>query len=251
MQLRQTTHLALVRLEEPAETAGRADPTALLAAMAAGGLHEMAETRYGDMSALSALTVAVLAAHARPGPVLWVAEAALLREHGRLSARGAQAMGLDPGRLLCVRAPRPRDALWCVEEGVRSGAVSAVVAALSEADFTATRRLQLAAEAQGVPAILLMPHRRAGASAAEARWRVAAAPSAPNPYAPRAPGSVRWEAALERSRLAPWAAGRRFDLEFDDETLSLRVVDRLATRSAGPQPRTLGDRGRHALRRAG
>ncbi|MEM9148356.1 MAG: hypothetical protein AAGC57_19505 [Pseudomonadota bacterium] len=222
--------MALVRLTEPADAGARTDPSALLATMGERGVHELAEARFGDMTALGGLAAAVLAAHARPGPILWITEASLRREHGRLSARGAQSMGLDPGRLLTVAAPRPRDALWCIEEGLRSGAVAAVVAALSEADFTATRRLTLASEAQAVPAILLMPHRREGATAAEARWRLEATPSAPNRYDPKAPGKLRWRAVLERSRRAPWAAGRRYDLEFDDATLSLHMAHRLAPR---------------------
>lgn len=247
MMLKQATHLALVRLSEPADAAAQADPSALLAAMGESGVHELTEARFGDMPALTALAALVLGTHARPGPVLWVTEAALVREHGRPLARGLLGFGLDPGRLLTVAAPRPRDALWCVEEGLRSGAVAAVVAALTEASFTATRRLALASEAQGVPAILLMPHRREGATAAEARWRVASAPSAPNPYDPKAPGAVRWQARLERSRRAPWATGRQFELEVDDATRSLGVVDRLAARPARPDAWGAGE----PLRRTG
>jgi protein ImuA len=224
------THLALVDLS------GRrredADPRDLVARMAREGVHELAGAGFGDHAAAAGLAVAALAAHGRPGPVLWIAEAALLREHGRTLARGLAAAGLDPGRVLSVRAPRALDALRALEEGLRSGAVAAVVAELTEAGFTATRRLSLATEASGVPALLLLPHTRGGATAAQARWRVAAAPSAGDPHDPRAPGAARWRVTLERSRLAPRSAGRRFDLEVEDETLSLRVADGLAARPA-------------------
>ncbi len=238
------THLALVRLSDPRQGAGLA-PDALLAGMVARGVHELAGAAFSDYAAASGLAAAVLAAHAHlksrpdaaPGPILWVTEARAAREHGALSARGAQAMGLDPGRLLTVAAPRAIDALWCVEEALRSGAVAGVVAEIADPalpDFTQTRRLALAAEARGVPAILVLPHIREGATAATARWRVAAAPSAPDPHDPEAPGLPRWHLALERSRTAPGAVGRRHLMEFDDATLSLRLVDRLAARPAPP-----------------
>ncbi len=229
-------------LLRPASGGGAAGPMtapALFASLAQRGVHEFAEARFGDLTAAAGLALAVLGA-ARPGPVLWVTEARLQREHGRLSARGVQAMGADPGRLLSVAAGKTLDVLWCVEEGLRSGAVAAVVAAVSEASFTATRRLSLAAAEAELPALLLMPHNRGGASAAQSRWRVASAPSAPNRYDPEAPGAPRWQVTLERARLAPEAVGRRFDLELEDETHHLRVVDRLADRSLEAPGRAAG-----------
>ncbi len=216
--------------------------------MADQGVHELAEAAFGDHPAAAGLAAAALAAHARPGPILWITEARAAREHGALSARGAEAMGLDPGRLLEIRAPRALDALWSVEEALRSGAVAAVVAEIADPaapDFTQTRRLALAAEARGVPALLLLSHAREGATAATARWRVAAAPSAPDPYDPEAPGRPRWRLALARASTAPGAVGRRHLMEFDDATLSLRLADRLAARPAAPGA------GRGGLRDAG
>ncbi len=242
-----SNRLALVR---PAEGAAGVDPAALVARMGRGGVHEIAEAAFGDAPAAARLALAALAA-SRPGPVLWVQEARARREHGALSARGAQAVGLDPGRLLLAAAPRPREALWAVEEGVRSAALAAVVAELSEASFTATRRLHLAAAERGVPAILLMPHTREGATAAQTRWRVAPAPAAPAAHDPQAPGPARLRATLERTRSAPAAAGRGFLLEFDDETHALRVVDRLADRPAAPRPRPPRPAAGRELRRTG
>lgn len=229
MMLNTATHLALVR---PCEgTAATAVPGVgeLLAAMGRAGVHEIVEAEYGAAPACAGLALAALAS-ARPGALLWVAQGGVLREHGGVSARGARHAGLDPARLLCVRTERVADTLWCVEEGLVSGAVSAVVAELSEASFTATRRLVLAAERTGRPALLLMPHHRGGASAAATRWRVAAVPSAADRWDPRAPGRPRWRVMLERARPAPAAAGRCHDLEFDHETLSVAVVSGLADR---------------------
>ncbi len=241
------TRLALLR---PSASPGPAaeEPLALVARMVEHGVHEIAEARFGDFAAATGLAAAAL--RLRPaGALLWVSEARLRREHGRMSARGLQAMGGDPGRVLAAEAAKTRDALWCVEEGLRSGAVAAVVAELSEADFTATRRFALASRESGVPAILLLPHTREGATAAESRWRVRALPSAPNPYDAEAPGAVRWQAVLERSRAAPGAVGRRLDLEVEDETHRLCVVAGLADRPAAQSGRLA--RRRAVLKRTG
>jgi len=209
----------------------RPDPLALIARMGIAGLHELTEAAHGDAPACTGLALAALAS-ARAGAVLWVFEGPARRAHGMLSARGAQAMGFDPGRLLAVRAQKPLDALWTVEEGLKSGAVAAVLAEVSEAGFTATRRLSLAAGRSGVPAILSLPQGHAGATAAATRWQVSALPSAPNPWDPAAPGRMRWRARLLRARPMPAAPGRAFDLEFDDATLSLALVSGLADRPA-------------------
>ena len=79
------------------------------------------------------------------------------RERARPSA-GAAGEGLMP-KLIHVEARDARDALWAMEEGLRCAALSASSArsgAIREAlDFTATRRLAVAAERSGVAAFLI------------------------------------------------------------------------------------------------
>jgi protein ImuA len=69
-----------------------------------------------------------------------------------------------------VEARRAFDVLWTAEEGLRSGALGLVVAELSRApDLTASRRLQLAAEAGGTTGLFIVPE-GTGSNAAETRW---------------------------------------------------------------------------------
>jgi len=203
------------------------------------GVHEMVEAGFGDFPALTGLAVAALRAADRPGACLWVRQAALAGEHGRLSARGLAALGLDPGRLLLVDAGKRMDVLRAVEEGARARGLAAVVAEIDEADFTALRRLCLASGESGTPLMLIFPHTRSGATAAQGRWRVSARASNPHSHDARAPGRPAWRAILEKSRLQPGMAGHVFDLEFDHETPCLRLVSGLAARSSAPQPRRL------------
>lgn len=116
---------------------------------------------------------AVAAAHDRFGAVIWI-------RRGGAGETGAEALdpyGLsalfDPARLLEVAAPTPVDALWAMEEALRSGAAPVVIAEPERRlDLTASRRLQLAAEAGGGLGLSLAPETAPPrSSAVETRWR--------------------------------------------------------------------------------
>ena len=96
--------------------------------------------------------------------------------------------------LIHVEARDARDALWAMEEGLRCAGLSAVIGELwgdpRALDFTATRRLAVAAERSGVPCWLVRLGGTANLSGARMRWRIASAPSLANPLDPRAPGAA-------------------------------------------------------------
>ena len=208
------------------------------------GVHEVCEAAYGDMPAATgfALAAAFSASRKRSsgGAIIWISQQRLARAHGLPFEMGLPfETGLPPFThkipLIAVRAPRRRDVLWAAEEALRADGAALVIAETEDLDFTESRRLQLAAARGGAPAILLVPYARAGASAAQGRWRVAAAPSAPNPVDERAPGRPRWRVSLDRARLAPSEAGRTYDVEYKDETLSLNLVAGLASDATRPR----------------
>lgn len=197
------------------------------------GLHEVTQTSYGDHAAVTGFMLAAVQ-QARPGAWLWISQHKLSRDLGFVPESALHQMSRTPPPRLNVETRTLADSLWAVEEAVVSGAVSLVVADIEAADFTATRRLTLASSRHGVPVILLMPHTCEGATAATTRWRVRPRPSAPNRYDPDAPGHPRWHAVLERCRLAPNLAGTSFDLEWNEETLSLGAVPALVSQPAAP-----------------
>jgi protein ImuA len=94
--------------------------------------------------------------------------------------------------------------LAVMEEGLRHGGLAAVVGEVGRADMASTRRLQLAAEEGGTPALMLKrwrKERRGSAglpSAAVTRWRIGCAPFAP--LAGAGVGRARWRVALARQR---------------------------------------------------
>ena len=132
-------------------------------------------------------------------PLLWIQDRMAIFEGGRI-----HPAGLPNLHLIHVEARDARDALWAMEEGLRCCALSAVIGELwgdpAALDFTATRRLAVAAERTGVPCWLVRLNGTANLSGARMRWRVASRPSLPHPLDPKAPGTPAWDADLFRAR---------------------------------------------------
>jgi protein ImuA len=180
------------------------DPALPGGGLAPGALHEAAgagpDTEHGAAAAL--FIAGILARH--PGPVLWV------MQHADLFAPGLAAAGLHPDRVIYAEAARPDAVLQAMEEGLRQPGLAAVVGEVgAHLTLTASRRLQLAAEAAGTFAFALRRSRKhndpapAAPSAAVTSWRIAALPSPPPlPHAPDTPGlgPQRWQLALVRAR---------------------------------------------------
>ena len=144
------------------------------------------------------------------GPVLLVQDAAARASFGTMGIRGL-ARGFDPARLIHVSARNARDALWAMEEGVKAGlqVVGEIEGTPRALDFTATRRLEHFSQAARTGCMLVRVGAGTathGSSGARRRWRVAAHPSEPDPFDPRAPGRPRW--CLELTRARDRAPGR-------------------------------------------
>jgi len=186
------------RIEHPTATTHGVVPLGVAAidralpggGLARGALHEIFGTAGDeeDGALAAAFAAGMLARLAAPADtiVLWC----LARPD--LYGPGLAAHGLDPARLVLVRAPRDAEILWAMEEGLRSRGVAAVVGEVGTLPDVASRRLQLAAERFGVTALLLRRWFNGGQAARErnlpnaaaTRWRIATLPSRPIPIPP-------------------------------------------------------------------
>jgi protein ImuA len=132
-------------------------------------------------------------------PLLWVQDRMAILEAGRV-----HPTGLPFRNLIHVETRDARDALWAMEEGLRCSGLSAVIGELwgdpAALDFTATRRLAVAAERFGVPCWLVRLGGHANLSGARMRWRIASRPSLLHPLDSKAPGKPAWQAELFRAR---------------------------------------------------
>ena len=149
----------------------------------------------------------------RSKPLLWVQDRMAILEGGRI-----YPSGLGGIELIHVEARDSKLALWAMEEGVRCSGLSGVIGELwgdpAALDFTATRRLAVAAERSRVPCWLVRLGATANLSGARMRWRIASGPTIANPFDQRAAGASAWNAELFRARRHPpgrWSIAHEAD----------------------------------------
>jgi len=159
----------------------------------------------------------------RNGTLLWCR-----RPFGACDAppyAAALSAWFDPARLLMVTVRRDEDLFWAVEEGLRCPGMAAVLGETRAADPTAGRRLSLAAEKSGVPALLLRGQPAPPQSVCTTRWRVASAATHSTPGLNDV-GAARWRIALRRNRFGAPSVTETptWFLEWNDEAHCLSVV---------------------------
>jgi protein ImuA len=170
------------------------------------------------------------------GALVWCQTATTERRLGAIYGPGLRRFGIDWRRVVLLRASNEREALWAMEEALRSPAVACAVAEVGRIDLSVSRRLQLAAEAGKGAGILLRP----GAvdptpNAALTRWRAEPA------LVPLSAGSGG-EAGVAGWRVCLWrckgGAPGNWTVTWDEETLAFALAPRLApgAREAGGSP---------------
>ncbi|MBC7636146.1 MAG: damage-inducible protein [Acetobacteraceae bacterium] len=191
--------------------------------LALGAVHQVTDA---PQSAAAPLFIGGILARL-DGTVLWC-----LRSRD-LFAPALAGVGLHPDRVIYAEPDDDPGVLLCLEEGLRQPGLAAVVGEVARLPMTASRRLQLAAEASGVPAFILRRWRLAAdaaefaqPSAAVTSWRIASVPSAPLPVP--GIGRARWRVELVRSRGGATAV---WDMEACDAEGCLALSTDLADRS--------------------
>jgi protein ImuA len=115
--------------------------------------------------------------------VLWVRQDFSARENGELAMAGLAELGIDPRRLVMVRAHDADSALRAAADALACNGLGAVITELwgetRAFDSVASRKLTLAAQQSGVTALMLRIAAAPQASTAETRWVVRAAHSPP------------------------------------------------------------------------
>ena len=174
--------------------------------LAGGALHEVVPETEGDLPAAFGFAAALLGRMPKQGPVLFVISARGLAAYGHPHGHGLDELGLDPSRLILVETEDEVQALWALEEALRSAVPAAVAGAIGqELDLKTSRRLHLAAGSSGLPLILLRAAAGMGSSAAATRWRIGTAKAARDRFG--LPAHWRWRLTLERcrnGRLGEW-----------------------------------------------
>ena len=108
-----------------------------------------------DVKGSGMTSLAVLASQPAIHQELWV----IVDGQQTLHAPGLVPLSLDLGRVVLVQPDCFSDALWSVEQALRTRGVGAVVCEIDQLSPAAFRRLQLAAETGGTLGVLLRPER--------------------------------------------------------------------------------------------
>jgi protein ImuA len=176
----------------------------------------------------------IQASSRRMARILWCWPERWRYEMGHLYGAGLERLGLDPRALLIVETARKADALWALEEGLKSASLALAVGVLDDVALTPARRLALAAAEGATPCLLLTSARAAATGATATRWRIGPAPGAPHPFDGKAPGNARSHVALERSRGTKPGPETSHMLEWSDETHCFRMAADVAHRAPLP-----------------
>ncbi|MDE2378697.1 DNA repair protein [Bradyrhizobium sp.] len=179
--------------------------SALQGGLARAAIHEVfCEGRQG--TAATGFVTGLVGRVTARRPLLWVRQDFSELEAGALSMSGLAELGLDPRRVVTVRAAGVEASLRSAADALACDALGAVVLELwgetKQFDLVASRKLTLAAQASGVTGLLLRMAATPSPSTAETRWMLRAAHSPPG-AAGIVWGAPRFDAELVRNRHGP------------------------------------------------
>ncbi|MFN9329586.1 MAG: ImuA family protein [Cyclobacteriaceae bacterium] len=159
-----------------------------------GAVHEVVSPASEDLAAASGFLTGLMAGLMRSkGVAVWIST------RRTVFPPALKAFGIKPDRLLFVEVPRERDALWAMEEALKSPALTAVVGELRDISFTASRRLQLAVEQSQVTGFIINRAAKLTTTACVSRWRITSLPSETIDALPGI-GLPQWRVELLRIR---------------------------------------------------
>jgi protein ImuA len=186
---------------------------ALAGGLALRVIHEMSPCKPLHLGAATGFALGLCASflHQRKAAGLaWISEDFALAEAGLPYGPGLEFFGLPLNSFLFVRAADRKEALWAMEESLRSPALGAVVMELASSSvfpLSASRRLALAA-GQGTGLGLVLHHKpNQLASTAYTRWEIGGHASLPDEFGGL--GRTSFFLSLSKNRRGPlgqWAA---------------------------------------------
>jgi len=138
-----------------------------------GAVHEFICGGKEDAAVTSGFIAGLLGSLSKKaGVILWVSAARTLFPPALTS------FGIAPERIIFVDLSREKEILWAMEEGLKCGALSAVIGEIRELDFIVSRRLQLAVEQSQVTGFIIRQHPRIlNTTACVTRWKITSLPS--------------------------------------------------------------------------
>lgn len=160
-----------------------------------GCIHEFLSGQLEDAAATSGFIAGLLASlMGKNGTSLWISSSRTL------FPPALKTFGIQPDRFIFIDLKKEKDVLWVMDEALKCGALTAVVGEMKEISFTASRRLQLAAENSRVTGFILRKDQaHLNTTACVSRWKITPVPSEPVGDLPGI-GFPKWSVELLRIR---------------------------------------------------
>lgn len=186
-------------------------------------VHEFVSYEPAESASTNAF-ISALAGKLMPesGLCLWIAT------EKKIYPAGLSFFGLDPDRIVFIHAPKPKDALWIIEEALKCDAIATVIGEVRELSFTESRRLQLAVERSGVSGFIhrFRPYGQ-NSVACTTRWKITPIPSLAPDGLPGI-GHSRWDVQLIKvkngrpvSWQVTWSGGQFVPIQEEEQTISI------------------------------
>lgn len=133
-----------------------------------GAVHEFLTTGTEAVAATSGFIAGLLAPLMKNGGTsLWISASRTL------FPPALKSFGIQPDRFIFIDLQKERHVIWAMEEALKCGALTAVVAEMKELSFTDSRRLQLAVEQSQVTGLILRNNfRQVNTTACLSRWKI-------------------------------------------------------------------------------
>jgi len=137
-----------------------------------GAVHEFLAEHSEDSAATSGFIAGLLAPlMSHRGCALWISSSP------KIFPPALKSFGLEPDRIIFIHLRKEQDVLWAMDEALKCGALTAVVAEMEELSFTNSRRLQLAVEHSQVTGFVIRKPRKLNTTACVSRWKITSLPS--------------------------------------------------------------------------
>jgi protein ImuA len=132
-----------------------------------GAIHEFLAPLPEDLAPTSGFVTGLISTLANnPGAVLWISSSR------SVFPPALNNFGLQPDRCIFVDARTGKDILWTMEEALKCGVLSSVVAEIKDLTFTDSRRLQLAVEQSKVTGFIIRRSTQLSTTACVSRWKI-------------------------------------------------------------------------------
>jgi protein ImuA len=160
-----------------------------------GAIHEFRNKNADDIAASSGFICSILSAlMLKNGVVFWISCSR------SVFPPALTFFNIEPGRIVFIDLKKEKEILWAMEESLKCDGLAAVVGEINEISFTASRRLQLAAEQSRVTGFLIRQQdSKSNTIASISRWNISHLPSELEDGLPGV-GFPRWNVSLEKIR---------------------------------------------------